>query len=107
MPISLVLFSSNRRDGPKWLKYERSKKEEDERSQDDQSYQQGVQHDRNENDRRPTRFGRHSRECFNCGEIGHYTKDCRLKRRPVEGNVVTSNGYHDENRKTKLLRRRA
>ncbi|XP_028059587.1 uncharacterized protein LOC114263287 [Camellia sinensis] len=90
-----ALFSRKRRNELKWQKYGKSKKEEDEQSQDDRGYQRGgVRHD--ENDRRATGFGRRNIKCFKCGKIGHYAKNCRSRRRPVESNMVTSNSYQDE-----------
>ena len=71
----------------------RSKKRNNEninRKYEKSPQEQGAQERCDNNKRRSTGYKNSNLNCFNCGKMGHFARDCQFKRRTAQGNTATS-----------------
>ena len=96
-----ALFSNRRRGRPSGRAAARPKKEDEKgkakTQQERSSPSGGAQHSQQRDNRRSRNYRRRNDECYNCGRRGHYARDCRFKKKPAEGNLVTSDNHQDAN----------
>jgi hypothetical protein len=86
-----ALFSGKNIGRPKGRSNVASKKRNNEninRKYEKSPQEQGAQECCDNNERRSTRYKNSNLNCFNCGKMGHFARDCRFKRRTAQGNTT-------------------
>ncbi|KAJ4718987.1 Retrovirus-related Pol polyprotein from transposon TNT 1-94 [Melia azedarach] len=91
-----ALFINKRKGRPqqqnnKGLKDDRSK-----RQQEGDFQSGGAQQNRRRKSQQVQGYRQSKGHCFVCGKQGHYARECRFRKKPIEGNMVSSN-YLEEN----------